>query len=99
MFGGAGVYADGVMFALIAEDQLYLKTDDALREALEKAGGHPFIWVRPSDQKQIDMGYVSLPETALDDADEAVAWATKALVVAKVAKTARPPKRTRASEP
>ena len=31
MFGGAGVFRDGLMFALIADDTLFLKTDAALR--------------------------------------------------------------------
>ena len=37
MFGGAGVYADGVMFAILAEDTLYLKTD-AFRLRLRERG-------------------------------------------------------------
>lgn len=38
MFGGAGVYADGLMFALLAEDSIYLKADDALKAALAEEG-------------------------------------------------------------
>ena len=38
MFGGHGIYLDGVMFALIADDQLYLKVDGGNRAAYEAAG-------------------------------------------------------------
>ena len=38
MFGGWGIYKDGVMFALIAHDQLYLRVDDGTRAAYEAAG-------------------------------------------------------------
>src|SRR5207344_2622802 len=44
MFGGYGLYCDGVMFALIADDVLYLKTDDVNRPELERAGSAPFTY-------------------------------------------------------
>ena len=42
MFGGFGIYLDGVMFALIADDVLYLKVDDRTRPDYEAAGAAPF---------------------------------------------------------
>ena len=42
MFGGVGLYAGDLFFALIAGDVLYLKADEATRDAREKAGAHPF---------------------------------------------------------
>ncbi|MBK8198665.1 MAG: TfoX/Sxy family protein [Acidobacteria bacterium] len=95
MFGGAGVWQDGVMFALLADDTIFLKADPALRAALTEEGSYPFVWERPSDSKQIDLGYVSLPSSALDDADEAVTWGRKALGVAREAKLKAPPPRKR----
>ena len=90
MFGGAGVYAQGVMFALLADDVIYLKTDAALRAALETEGGDAFVWERPSDGKRMEMGYVSLPSAAMDDADEASAWGRRAVSVALAARTSKP---------
>lgn len=87
MFGGAGVYADGVMFALLAEGRVYLKTDAGFREALEAAGSEPFIWTRPSDGRTSDMGYLSLPEDASDDPELASDWGRRALAVARAAKS------------
>jgi DNA transformation protein and related proteins len=95
MFGGAGVYAAGVMFGLIADERLYLKTDPALRDALDGEGSEPFVWTRPTDGKLFDMGYLSLPETAMDDPDEAADWGRRALSVALAAKAAKPPPKPR----
>lgn len=96
MFGGAGGYADGVMFLLIAGDVIHLKVDDALKAELREAGSGPFIWVPdkgPRKGEHVEMGYWRLPESALDDPDEAVMWGRKALAVAR-AKAAAKPKRT-----
>ena len=42
MFGGVGLYCDGVFFGLIALDVLYLKVDDTNRPDYEAAGAQPF---------------------------------------------------------
>lgn len=93
MFGGAGVYHDGFMFALIAEGELHLKTDAELRAELEAAGGRAFIWTRPSDGREIDMGYLTLPPEDVEAPEAASAWARKAYHVALKAKAAGPQKR------
>ena len=90
MFGGAGVFRDGLMFALLGDDTVYLKTDARLRADLEAEGSAPFIWIKPSTGEAIDMGYVSLPSCAMDDPDEASAWAKRALGVAKAKAAAKP---------
>ncbi|MGE0047077.1 MAG: TfoX/Sxy family protein [Hyphomonadaceae bacterium] len=95
MFGGAGVYADGVMFGLIAGDTLHLKVDDALKAELTQEGSGPFVWEPqngPRKGERVDMGYWRLPESALDEPGEVVEWAKKALSVAR-AKAAAKPKR------
>lgn len=89
MFGGAGIYRDGVFFGLIAGDQLYLKVDDETRRDYEAAGMHPF---EPYKGRPKTMGYYAVPMGVLESAPELVAWARKAIAVA--AKTAgRSPKR------
>ncbi|MCF6328611.1 MAG: TfoX/Sxy family protein [Henriciella sp.] len=82
MFGGAGVYSGEDMFALLDRDQIYLKTDEALKSALMEEGGSPFEWTNPKSGKTMVMSYVSMPAEAMDDADQACAWARKALAVA-----------------
>lgn len=86
MFGGAGGYADGVMFLLLADDAIYLKADDLLKAELRAEGCGPFVWEPQSGPRvgeKVDLGYWRLPDSALDDPDEAVIWGRKALAVAK----------------
>lgn len=88
MFGGAGGYADGVMFLLLADDAIYLKADDVLKAELAKEGSGPFIWAPTSGPRageKVEMGYWRLPDSALDDPEEAAAWGRKALTAAKAA--------------
>ena len=89
MFGGAGVFSNKVMFALLAEGEIYLKCDAALREALEAENSDPFVWVRPSEGRQFDMGYLKLPSDAAEDPDTASVWGRRALDVALKAKSAK----------
>ncbi len=81
MFGGAGVYVDGVMFGLVADDTLYLKADDATRRAFEIEGQGPFVY--GSRGRATTMSYWRAPERLLDDPDEMAAWARTALGVAR----------------
>ena len=89
MFDGAGVYSGEDMFALIAKDRVYVKSDDALGESLKSEGGEAFEWTNPNTGKTIQMSYVSLPVDALDNRDEASAWGRKALDVAIEARRAK----------
>jgi DNA transformation protein and related proteins len=93
MFGGAGVYAEGKMFALLADETIYLKVDDALKAQLAAEGSGPFVWVPDNGPKKgeaIEMGYWRLPEAALDEPDEAVKWARAAVQVALAAAVKKP---------
>jgi DNA transformation protein len=90
MFGGAGVFREGLMIALLFNETIYLKTDAALRADLESEGGEAFLWTKPSTGEIIDMAYVSLPSSAMDDPDEASAWARRSLSVAKAKAAAKP---------
>jgi len=98
MFGGAGVYAEGVMFALLADETIHIKVDSALKEELRGEGSGPFVWTPrkgPRAGEQLDLGYWRLPEAALDDPDAAVIWGRKALAVAKAKAAAKAPKKKR----
>lgn len=93
MFGGAGVYADGLMFALLADETIYIKTDDTLKAALAEEGSGPFVWTPnkgPRAGESVEMSYWRLPEAALDDPELASRWAEKALAVARSKATAKP---------
>jgi DNA transformation protein len=87
MFGGVGIYAGELFFALIAEDAVYFKVDDSTRGDFEARGMGPF---RPYGEDGETMGYYQVPEDLLEDPDELGRWAEKAIEVARRAK-----KRTR----
>lgn len=78
MFGGYGVYRHDTIFALIINDTLYLKGYPDNVAAFEAAGAAPFQYAARGG-KLHTMNYWRLPETALDDPDEAVAWARLSL--------------------
>ncbi len=90
MFGGAGAYADGVMFGLIEGDTLYLKSDDTTRAAFEEEGQTPFVFDGATGP--VAMSYWRVPDRLYDDPDEMAEWARRALGVARAA-AARKPKR------
>lgn len=99
MFGGAGGYADGLMFLLLADDAIHIKADEALKAELGAAGSGPFVWTPqngPRAGEQIDLGYWRLPDSALDDPEEAAAWGRKALAVARAKAKAKKPKAKKA---
>lgn len=92
MFGGAGVYCRGVMFALIAGDQLYFKVDAENRPDFEAAGLEPFVYEAAGGRK-VALSYCEAPSDVYDDAEEMVKWARKALDAALRAKASQPPAR------
>ncbi|MBT8119568.1 MAG: TfoX/Sxy family protein [Gammaproteobacteria bacterium] len=83
MFGGYGLYyysgfeQGGVMFALIADDVLYLKTDEVNLADFEQRGLEPFSYQR--NGKPFSMSYSEAPGEVLDDPDEMVYWAQKGI--------------------
>ncbi|MEW5729361.1 MAG: TfoX/Sxy family protein [Pseudomonadota bacterium] len=85
MFGGAGIYCDGLFFALISDGDIYLKADDAFASALAGDGSRQFSWTNPKTGKVTRMGYWLLPESAIDDFELAAELGKRALGIARVA--------------
>lgn len=79
MFGGVGLYADGIFFALIDDDTLYLKVDDANRQDFEAAGMDAF---RPYPDKTRSMQYYQVPIEIIEDRDELFNWSMKSVEAA-----------------
>lgn len=82
MFGGAGLYCDGTMFGLIADDIAYLKVDDSNREDFVKAGSSPFNPF-PDKAKTTVMPYYEVPVDILENQDLLGKWAERSLDVAR----------------
>jgi DNA transformation protein len=83
MFGGVGIYAGELFFALIADDILYLKADEQTRAEFERRGLEPF---RPYGESGEVMHYYRVSEDILEDAEELRSWAGQAVEVARRAR-------------
>jgi DNA transformation protein len=86
MFGGVGLYGDGVFFGIIARDALYLKVDARTRGAYERAGMLPFM---PFPGRPTSMGYYEVPVEVLESGMELARWARDAVKVAMRARAGR----------
>lgn len=73
MFGGHGVYFEGRMIALIADQSVYLKVDGETRARFEAAGSAPFVYAGKG--KPVTMSYWLAPDGAMDDPAEMLPWA------------------------
>lgn len=72
MFGGVGIYREGIFFALIAEDVLYFFTDESNR----------------SDYDSREMGsfsrnYREVPVEILEDEEKLALWLKKSVAAAE----------------
>lgn len=94
MFGGVGLCARGIFFAVIDNDRIYFRVDDATRPRYEARGAGPFA---PIPGEASMRGYYELPAGILDDRDELATWARESIGVAIALKAAprRPRRRKR----
>ena len=76
MFGGHGVYREGVIIGIVIDEILYLKVDSLSRADFESAGSAPFMY--EAKGKAVPMSYWSVPEDALDSPQEFRPWAQRA---------------------
>lgn len=90
MFGGTGIYSADLFFALIDEDEMYLKVDDTNRADFEARGSGPFMPFGPDGET---MQYYLLPADVLEDTDELKAWVQKAIDVAVSKRKKKPAKK------
>jgi len=79
MFGGVGIYCDGLFFGIIADDVLYLKVDDSNRSDYEAAGMRPF---KPFARRPTSMKYYAVPLRVLENRDDLLVWAKRSMKVA-----------------
>jgi TfoX/Sxy family transcriptional regulator of competence genes/protein-L-isoaspartate O-methyltransferase len=77
MFGGFGIYHDGVMFGLVADDTLYLKVDKENRQEFVDEGAEAFVY--EGKGKSISMSYFRCPEAALDSPAAMLPWARSSI--------------------
>jgi DNA transformation protein and related proteins len=86
MFGGAGIYREGLMFALVFDGAIFLKVDEASIPDFEREGSRPFVYTRaksPGKVGRASLSYWRLPERLYDDPEELAVWAERALAIAQ----------------
>ena len=86
MFGGAGLYAEGLMFGLAFDATIYLKVDETSIPDFEREGSRPFTYSRGKSRGRVSrhaLPYWRLPERLYDDPDELAVWAARALAIAE----------------
>jgi DNA transformation protein len=100
MFGGHGVFADGIMFALESDGELYLKADDLTIPKLAAENSEPFVY--KARGREIALSYWKLPERLYDELDEFAGFARDAFGAAQRAAGSKPkvkPKTKKAPKP
>lgn len=80
MFGGHGVYVDGLFIAIVVDGRPYFKVDAGTEPVFRGAGCEPFVY--ESRGKAVPMSYWNLPESALDSAEDMAPWARRAIEAA-----------------
>jgi DNA transformation protein len=91
MFGGAGIFCDGLMFGLIFDGAIFLKIDDETIPDFEREGSTPFVYTRAKSPGRVgkhSLNYWRLPERLYDDPEELAVWATRAFAIAQRKKAA-----------
>ncbi len=86
LFGGAGLFAEGLMFGLVFDGVIYLKADKTTIPDFEREGSAPFTYHARSRQRSLN--FWRLPERLYDDPDELAVWAGRALAVVEARKSA-----------
>jgi DNA transformation protein and related proteins len=81
MFGGAGVYAEGLCFAIEHGGAVFLKVDSLSQQTFADAGSSPFIYVARGEP--MPTSFWRLPATADEDANELTRWASLGLEAAR----------------
>lgn len=95
MFGGYGIYRDGVIFAIVIDETLYFKVTAENQANYEQAGSQPFTYSKKDGNVAV-MSYWEVPTDLLEDQDQLLEWARKAYATAL--KNKAPPKRSQAAK-
>ena len=73
MMGGATLYCDGTVFAIVAEDALWFKADGESDAEWDAQGCPRFSYPR-ADGTSATMNYRRAPDAVYDDADALCRW-------------------------
>ena len=93
MFGGYGLYCDGVFFGIVLDATLYLKADDRNRAEFERSGSEIFSYSRRG--KRATLNFYRAPEETMDAPHLMLPWARSALAAALRSRAGKAPRRNR----
>lgn len=79
MFGGWGVFHDGVIFGIIIDGELYFKVDDTNITDYEKYGSRPFTYLR--SKREVSLSYWLVPEEIMEDGERLSEWALMSIEI------------------
>jgi DNA transformation protein len=82
MFGKTGVFCNGLMFAMVTDDTLFVRVDDHNKAVFKEAESDaPLSYEKKG--RTIDLSFWRVPERLLDEPAELVRWAGAALGAAR----------------
>ena len=81
MFGGASVYLEGRIFALLDNDAIYFKTNSIDQAKFTAEGTGPLTYPSKNGLMTMDR-YWRCPERLFDEPEELLAWARAAIAIA-----------------
>ena len=93
MFSGSGIFADGLMIALVVDGVIFLKADAETAPRFESEGLSAFSYKTKEGRRTL-MSYWRMPERLYDDPDELADWARQSMAAAR--RSAAPNRRTKA---
>ncbi len=89
MFGGYGIFHQGLMIGLIAEASLYLKVDAQSKPLFESEASEAFVYYKQN--KTFQLSYYTAPEAFFEEVETTLYWAQQAFDAAQ-----RNPRKTKA---
>ena len=89
MFGGHGVFRDGLMFAILSDDVLYLRVDAVTQPRFEAERSEPFVY--EGKGRSVRLPYWRVPDWLFDETDAFLEWAQAGFAAARRAKEAKAP--------
>jgi DNA transformation protein len=95
MMGGATLYLDGTIFAIVVEDEIWFKADAESNALWDEAGHTERFTVTFKDGTVDMMNYRRAPTDVYDDVDAMREWATLGIAAGRRAPKKKPRTKSR----
>lgn len=93
MFGGYGIYKEGVIIALMDEGELYFKSTPTSEPFYQSFDSYPFVY--EGQRRPVKMSYWHVPNTVFKDPILLEKWVETAYDSSIESKAKTPPKHTK----